>query len=179
MAEPIVVRRDALRRYVPAPRPERPEADPAGGNPGAELAMIADRLFARARKIAVANIGDLLGRLEDPAKLTRLAVVQLEERLAHAVAARAVAAREEQWLRRQCDLLRGRPEPKSADQAERYAAEAQDWSDALRALDADIAELGERLRQSSPGRHFDPQRRAAIVAAELQALKARGRQREI
>ncbi len=97
--EPIVAR-PAVR--IPRPAEPRQEA-PVRFAPLA--AILSGPIFSRTRDIVAANMADLLDRSEDPARMIRMIIVEMEETLVEvrATAARSIADIKE--MRRSCQRL--------------------------------------------------------------------------
>src|SRR5213079_708571 len=123
-------------------------------------------IFSRTRDIIAANFTDLLDKAEDPAKMIRMIILEMEETLieVRASAARTIADQKEMrrqigkleqvqssWLEKaELALSKGRDDlakaalvekQKAADLAEQLNEEIGTLDDALRASEADIAKL--------------------------------------
>lgn len=130
-------------------------------------------IFSRTRDIIAANVADLLDKAEDPAKMIRMIVVEMEETLAEVRAASARSVADQKEMRRQIarleqlqeswaekaelalsrgreDLARGAvaEKQKAAEAADHLAVEIGVLDDALRASDADAARLQAKLRDA-------------------------------
>ena len=130
-------------------------------------------IFSRTRDIVAANFAELLDKAEDPAKMIRMIILEMEETLVEvrASAARTIAdgkemrrhiAKLEQletsWTEKaELALSKEREDlakaalverQKAADMAEQMKAECQVLDDALRASEEDIAKLQSRLREA-------------------------------
>ena len=130
-------------------------------------------IFSRTRDIIAANMTDLLDRAEDPAKMIRMIILEMEETLVEvrATAARTIADQKEMrrhigklqgletsWEEKaELALSKGREDlakaalverQKATDMAERLSAEIAVLDDALRASEADIAKLQTKLRDA-------------------------------
>jgi phage shock protein A len=130
-------------------------------------------IFSRTRDIVAANFAELLDKAEDPAKMIRMIILEMEETLVEvrASAARTIADGKE--MRRhiaKLDQLQGSwtekaelalskdredlakaalvERQKAADMADQMKAECQVLDDALRASEEDIAKLQNRLREA-------------------------------
>lgn len=130
-------------------------------------------IFSRTRDIFAANFGDLLDRSDDPVKMIRLMILEMEETLVdvRASAARTIADRKE--LQRHCDkcrslegswaekaelaMSRGREDlaraalverQKAVDMAEQLCGEIDVLGKSLRAAEEDIAKLQAKLREA-------------------------------
>jgi phage shock protein A len=130
-------------------------------------------IFSRTRDIIAANVTDLLDKAEDPAKMIRMIIMEMEETLVEvrASAARTIADQKEMgrqigklerlqdnWVERaELALSKGRDDlakaalyekQKAADMAGQLKAEIEVLNDALRAAEADIAKLQNKLREA-------------------------------
>lgn len=130
-------------------------------------------IFSRTRDIIAANVTDLLDRAEDPSKMIRMIILEMEETLVevHASAARTIADQKEMrrhivkleslqegWIEKaQLALSKGREDlakaalvekQKAGDMAEQLKAQITVLDDALRASEADIAKLQTKLREA-------------------------------
>jgi phage shock protein A len=152
-------------------------------------------IFSRARDILAANVTDMLDRAEDPAKMVRMIIMEMEETLieVRASAARTIADQKE--LRRHLVKLDGLQtswkekaelalskdredlakaalveRQKAADMAERIEAEIAMLDEALNANEEDIAKLQAKLREARS--------RQSGLATRLEAANNRIRLRE-
>ncbi|MFD1611261.1 phage shock protein PspA [Sphingomonas tabacisoli] len=130
-------------------------------------------IFSRTRDIIAANMTDLLDRAEDPAKMIRMIILEMEETLVEvrASAARTIADQKEMrrhiaklenlqsnWTEKaELALSKDREDlakaalierQKAADMAEQLKAEIEVLDDALQASEADIAKLQQKLREA-------------------------------
>ena len=130
-------------------------------------------IFSRTRDIIAANVTDLLDKAEDPAKLIRMIILEMEETLVEVRASAARTIADQKEMRRQIDKLdrlqdgwvekaelalsKGREDlakaalfekQKAADMADQLNAEIEVLDDALRAYEADIAKLQTKLREA-------------------------------
>lgn len=130
-------------------------------------------IFSRTRDIIAANVTDLLDRAEDPSKMIRMIILEMEETLVEvrASAARTIADQKEMrrhivkldslqegWVEKaQLALSKGREDlakaaiiekQKAGDMAEQLKAQIAVLDDALRASEADIAKLQTKLREA-------------------------------
>jgi phage shock protein A len=193
MTETIHVPREALRPMAPAsPRP-RPAQPPRPSFALHEL--LPAGLFSRTRDIVAANFGDLLDRADDPAKMIRLIILEMEETLVEVRASAARTIADQQEMRRQVAKLervsegwdekaelalsKGREDlsraalvekRKYADLAASLEAEIETHDSALRASEADIARLQVRLREART--------RQSAIRARLDSANQRARMRE-
>ncbi len=127
-------------------------------------------IFSRTRDIVAANFADLLDKAEDPAKMIRMIILEMEETLVEvrASAARTIADQKEMrrhvakldalgesWTEKaELALSKDREDlakaaliekRKAADMAEQLRAEVAVLDDALRASEEDIAKLQKKL----------------------------------
>jgi phage shock protein A len=130
-------------------------------------------IFSRTRDIIAANVTDLLDKAEDPAKMIRMIILEMEETLVEvrASAARTIADQKEMrrhiarldqlqssWTEKaQLALSKDREDlakaalterQKAADMAEQLGHEITVLDDALRASEEDIAKLQAKLREA-------------------------------
>ena len=130
-------------------------------------------IFSRTRDIIAANVTDLLDRAEDPAKMIRMIILEMEETLVEvrAGAARTIADQKEMprhitkldslqasWLEKaELALSKDREDlakaalgekQKAADMAEQLNAQIAVLDDSLRASEEDIAKLQAKLREA-------------------------------
>jgi len=153
-------------------------------------------IFSRTRDIFAANITEMLDRSEDPAKMIRMVILEMEETLVdvRASAARCIADRKEMGraLSRLDELQRNWTEKaelalskdredlakaalverqKAADMAEGLREEIKVIDDTLKAYEVDIAKLQGKLREARA--------RQNAIAARFESAVTRGRAREI
>ena len=71
------------------------EAETASSRLGPVAGWLSGPVFSRARDIFAANMADLLDRAEDPARMIRMIIIEMEETLVEvrATAARSIASR--------------------------------------------------------------------------------------
>ena len=130
-------------------------------------------IFSRTRDIVAANFADLVEKAEDPAKMIRMIILEMEETLVEvrASAARTIADQKEMrrhigkldelqasWTEKaELALSKDREDlakaalierQKATDMADRLRAEVGVLDDALRASEEDIAKLQNRLREA-------------------------------
>ena len=130
-------------------------------------------IFSRTRDIVAANFADLLDKAEDPAKMIRMIILEMEETLVEvrASAARTIADQKEirrhimkldqlqdSWTEKaELALSKDREDlakaalierQKAADMADQLKAEVHVLDDALRASEEDIAKLQNKLREA-------------------------------
>ncbi|MCB2056506.1 MAG: phage shock protein PspA [Novosphingobium sp.] len=147
-------------------------------------------IFSRTRDIIAANFNDLLDKADDPAKMIRMIILEMEETLVEvrASAARTIADQKEMhrhtvkldrlqadWGEKaQLALSKDREDlaraalvekKKAADMAEQLKAEIAVLDDALRAYEVDIEKLQTRLREART--------RQGAIAARLESAENR------
>jgi phage shock protein A len=153
-------------------------------------------IFSRTRDIVAANVTDLLDRAEDPAKMIRMIIMEMEETLieVRASAARTIADQKEMrrhiakldtlqqgWTEKaELALSKGREDlakaallekRKAADMAERLGDEIGMLDEALKASEADIEKLQNKLREARA--------RQNSITARLESAHNRTRLREM
>jgi phage shock protein A len=153
-------------------------------------------IFSRTRDIIAANVTDLLDKAEDPAKMIRMIIMEMEETLieVRASAARTIADQkemrrhiskldklQESWTEKaELALSKGREDlakaalvekTKAADMAERLKEEIAVLDDALQASEADITKLQNKLREARA--------RQTSIVARLESAHNRYRLREM
>ena len=160
------------RPAIRIPRPQ--EAGPETTVRFAPLAgILSGPIFTRTRDIIAANMSELLDRSEDPARMIRMIIVEMEETLVEvrATAARSIADIKE--MRRACNRLddlqhgwtekaglaleKGREDlaraalgekQKAAEMAESLHAEISQIEQVLRGYEADIQRLQSKLAEA-------------------------------
>ncbi|WP_420139955.1 phage shock protein PspA [Sphingomonas sp.] len=153
-------------------------------------------IFSRTRDIIAANMTDLLDRAEDPAKMIRMIILEMEETLVEvrASAARHIADQKEMrrqiakldavqqgWVEKaELALSRDREDlakaalvekQKTADLAEQLREEIAAIDDALSSCEADIAKLQNKLREART--------RQNSLSTRLESAENRTRLREM
>ena len=153
-------------------------------------------VFSRARDIFAANMTELLDRAEDPARMIRMIILEMEETLVElrASAARSIADTKEMrravarldeiqtgWTEKAELALRKEREDlaraalaerqKPADMAEGLRSEMAQIEQVLRSYEADIAKLQNKLREARA--------RQNAIAARLESAVARAKAREV
>jgi phage shock protein A len=193
---------EVLEAKVPVrtPRLIEVEAEPQiGQNPG-RFAPVAGWLsgpvFSRARDIFAANMTELLDRAEDPARMIRMIILEMEETLVEirATAARSIADIKEMrravsrldelqtdWTAKaELALSKGREDLAKAALVERQTAaemgdslrgEMEQLEQVLRGYEADIGKLQAKLREARG--------RQNAIAARFESALTRARAREI
>ena len=153
-------------------------------------------IFTRTRDIFAANMTDLLDKSEDPAKMIRMIIMEMEETLVEvrASAARTIADQKEMraqvarlerlqdsWAEKaELALSKGREDlakaalvekQRAADMAASIQAEMDLLNEAMRASEADIAKLQAKLREARA--------RQNATQTRLEAANNRARMREM
>lgn len=178
-----------------------PRMDEAGADKGsvrfAPLAgILSGPIFTRTRDIIAANMTELLDRAEDPARMIRMIIVEMEETLVEvrATAARSIADIKE--MRRATSRLdsmqanwsekaglaleKGREDlaraalnekQKAADMAEGLREEVSQIEQVLRGYEQDIARLQAKLAEARA--------RQAAIASRLESAVTRARTQEL
>jgi phage shock protein A len=184
----------------PAIRIPRVEQAPADDNVRIRFAPLASLLsgpiFTRTRDIVAANMAELLDRSEDPARMIRMIIVEMEETLVEvrATAARSIADIKE--MRRACQRLddlqygwaekaqlaleKGREDLARAALAEKQSAvamaeglyaEMAQIEQVLKGYEADIARLQAKLAEARA--------RQQAIATRMESAMSRARTREV
>jgi phage shock protein A len=158
--------------------------------------ILSGPIFTRTRDIIAANMTELLDRSEDPARMIRMIIVEMEETLVEvrATAARSIADIKE--MRRACTRLddlqygwtekaelaleKGREDlaraalaekQKAAEMAEGLHAEISQIEQVLRGYEADIARLQAKLAEARA--------RQNAIASRLESAITRARTSEV
>ncbi|WP_404333314.1 phage shock protein PspA [Sphingomonas sp. MMS12-HWE2-04] len=153
-------------------------------------------IFSRTRDIIAANVTDLLDKAEDPAKMIRMIILEMEETLVEvrASAARTIADQkemrrhiakleklQESWTEKaELALSKGREDlakaalvekQKAADMVDQLATEINVLDEALKASEEDITKLQNKLREART--------RQNSIVARLESANNRVRLREM
>lgn len=153
-------------------------------------------IFSRTRDIIAANVTDLLDKAEDPSKMIRMIIMEMEETLVEvrASAARSIADQkemrrqilklerlQESWTEKaELALSRDREDlakaalvekQKAGDMADQLNAEIAVLDDGLRASEGDIAKLQGKLREART--------RQNAIMTRLESAQNRTRMREM
>jgi phage shock protein A len=153
-------------------------------------------IFSRTRDIIAANVTDLLDKAEDPAKMIRMIILEMEETLVEvrASAARTIADQKElrrqigkletvqaNWLEKaELALSKDREDlakaalverQKAADLAEQLQGEIDVLDESLKASEVDIAKLQGKLREARA--------RQNSIVTRLESANNRARMREM
>jgi phage shock protein A len=190
---------EILEAHVPVRTPRLTEETETVQSTASRLAPVAAWLngpvFSRARDIFAANMADLLDRAEDPARMIRMIIVEMEETLVEvrATAARSIADIKEMrravsrldeiqanWTdKAELAIAKGRDDlaraalaerQKAADMAEGMRDEVGQIETVLRGYEADIAKLQGKLREARA--------RQNAIAARLESAVTRARASE-
>jgi phage shock protein A len=189
---------EVLEAKVPVrtPRLIEVEAEPQSGRFAPVAGWLSGPVFSRARDIFAANMTDLLDRAEDPARMIRMIILEMEETLVEvrATAARSIADIKEMrravtrldelqsdWTQKaELALSKDREDlakaalverQKAAEMAEDIRDELQDMEQVLRGYEADIAKLQGKLREARA--------RQNAIAARFESAVTRAKAREI
>ncbi|MFN4021144.1 MAG: phage shock protein PspA [Erythrobacter sp.] len=147
-------------------------------------------IFSRTRDIIAANFNDMLDKADDPTKMIRMIILEMEETLVEVRASAARTIADQKEMHRHCvklerlqadwaekaqlalskdreDLARAAlvEKKKAADMADQLKAEIAVLDDALRAYEDDIAKLQHRLREARS--------RQTAIAARLESAENR------
>ena len=172
------------------------EAETASSRLGPVAGWLNGPVFSRARDIFAANMTDLLDRAEDPARMIRMIILEMEETLVEvrATAARSIADIKEMrravsrldeleadWMAKaELALSKGRDDlakaalverQKADDMAEGLRSELNQMEQVLRGYEVDIAKLQGKLREARA--------RQNAIAARFESAVTRARAREI
>ena len=153
-------------------------------------------IFSRTRDIIAANVSDLLDKAEDPAKMIRLIIMEMEETLVEVRASAARTIADQKEMRRQIarlekvqegwtekaelalskdreDLAKAalHEKQKAADVAEQLHREIGELDDALGASEEDINKLQSKLREA--------RMRQNSIVTRLESANQRARMREM
>ena len=153
-------------------------------------------IFSRTRDIIAANVTDLLDKAEDPAKMIRMIILEMEETLVEVRASAARNIADQKEMRRHIDRLEKLQESwmekaqlalskdredlakaalverqKAADMAEQMKDEIETLDETLRANEDDISKLQAKLREARA--------RQNSIATRLESAQNRYRLREM
>ncbi|WP_420810179.1 phage shock protein PspA [Erythrobacter colymbi] len=188
---------EALRRN-PGPSQSRRAVTPSGEERVAPLDRVNSFLdgvafmgiFSRTRDIIAANFNDMLDKADDPSKMIRMIILEMEETLVEVRASAARTIADQKEMHRHCvkldrlqadwgekaqlalskdreDLARAAlvEKKKASDMADQLKSEIAVLDDALRAYEEDIAKLQHRLREARS--------RQTAIAARLESAENR------
>jgi phage shock protein A len=189
---------EVLEAHVPVrtPRLIEVETEPKSGRFAPVAGWLSGPVFSRARDIFAANMTELLDRSEDPAKMIRMIILEMEETLVEirATAARSIADIKEMrraivrldeiqdnWnAKAELALSKDREDlakqalierQKAADMAEGLRSEVNEIEQVLKSYEADIGKLQAKLREARA--------RQNSIAARLESAVTRAKAREI
>jgi phage shock protein A len=189
---------EILEAKVPVrtPRLIEVESTPNGGRFTPVAGWLSGPVFSRARDIFAANMTELLDRAEDPARMIRMIILEMEETLVdvRATAARSIADIKEMrravsrldelqadWTAKaELALSKDRDDlakaalierQKAAEMADGLRDELIEMEQVLRGYEADIAKLQGKLREARA--------RQNAIAARFESAVTRARAREI
>ena len=189
---------EILEAKVPVrmPRLIEVETEPKSGRFAPVAGWLSGPVFSRARDIFAANMTELLDRAEDPARMIRMIIMEMEETLVEvrATAARSIADIKEirraearltelqaNWTdKAELALSKGRDDlakqalaerQKAAEMAEELRDEVSQLEQVLRGYEADIARLQAKLREARG--------RQNAIAARFESALTRARAREV
>src|SRR6478752_7101563 len=189
---------EVLEAKVPVrtPRLIEVEAEPQSGRFAPVAGWLSGPVFSRARDIFAANMTDLLDRAEDPARMIRMIILEMEETLVEvrATAARSIADIKEMrravsrldelqsdWTQKaELALSKDREDLAKAALVERQKAtemadgirdELSQMEQVLRGYEVDIAKLQGKLREARA--------RQNAIAARFESAITRARAREL
>ena len=153
-------------------------------------------IFSRTRDIIAANFNELLDQADDPAKMIRMIILEMEETLVEVRASAARTIADQKEMHRHCvkldklqadwgekaqlalskdreDLARAAlvEKKRAADMADQLKQEISVLDDALRAYEQDIAKLQNRLREARS--------RQTQIAARLESAENRVKLRSL
>jgi phage shock protein A len=189
---------EVLEAKVPVrtPRLVEVEAEPTSGHLAPVAGWLSGPVFSRARDIFAANMTDLLDRAEDPARMIRMIILEMEETLVEvrATAARSIADIKEirravsrldelqsDWTgKAELALSKDREDlakaalverQKAAEMADGLRDELNQLEQVLKGYEVDIAKLQGKLREARA--------RQNAIAARFESALTRARAREI
>jgi phage shock protein A len=181
---------------VRTPRLIEVETEPKSNRFAPVAGWFSGPVFSRARDIFAANMAELLDRAEDPARMIRMIILEMEETLVEvrATAARSIADVKEirravsrldelqsDWTQKaELALSKGRDDlakaalvekQKAGEMVESLTGELQQMEQVLRGYEADIAKLQAKLREARA--------RQNAIAARFESALTRARAREV
>jgi phage shock protein A len=189
---------EVLEAKVPVrtPRLIEVETQPQSGRFAPVAGWLSGPVFSRARDIFAANMTELLDRAEDPARMIRMIILEMEETLVEirATAARSIADIKEMrravsrldelqsdWSgKAELALSKGREDlakaalvekRKAGEMADSLRGEMDQMEQVLRGYEADIARLQAKLSEARA--------RQNAIAARFESAVTRARAREI
>lgn len=181
---------------VRTPRLVEVETEPKSGRFAPVAGWFSGPVFSRARDIFAANMTELLDRAEDPARMIRMIILEMEETLVEvrATAARSIAdikemrravtqldALQVDWTAKaELALSKDRDDlakaalverQKAAEMAAAIRADLEQMEQVLRGYEADIAKLQAKLREARA--------RQNAIAARFESALTRAKAREV
>ena len=189
---------EVLEARVPVrtPRLIEVETEPKSGRFAPVAGWLSGPVFSRARDIFAANMTELLDRAEDPARMIRMIILEMEETLVEvrATAARSIADIKEMrravtrldelqadWTAKaELALSKDREDlakaalverQKAAEMGDSLRGEMEQLEQVLRGYEADISKLQAKLREARA--------RQNAIAARFESALARARAREV
>jgi phage shock protein A len=189
---------EVLEAKVPVrtPRLIEVEAEPQNSRFAPVAGWLSGPVFSRARDIFAANMTDLLDRAEDPARMIRMIIIEMEETLVEvrATAARSIADIKEMrravtrldelqadWTAKaELALAKDREDlakaaliekQKASDMATSLHGELAEMEQVLRGYEVDITKLQGKLREARA--------RQNAIAARFESALTRAKAREI
>jgi phage shock protein A len=188
---------EVLEAKVPVrtPRLIEVESEPSSGRFAPVAGWLSGPVFSRARDIFAANMTELLDRAEDPARMIRMIILEMEETLVEvrATAARSIADIKEMrravsrlddlqanWTEKaELALSKGRDDlakaalvekQQAGEMAEGLRDELEQMEQVLRGYETDIAKLQGKLREARA--------RQNAIAARFESALTRAKARE-
>lgn len=189
---------EVLEAKVPVrtPRLIEVETEPKSGRFAPVAGWLSGPVFSRARDIFAANMTELLDRAEDPARMIRMIILEMEETLVdiRSTAARSIADSKEMrravtrldelqsdWTgKAELALSKGRDDlakaaliekQKAGEMAESLHSELLQMEQVLRGYEADIGRLQSKLREARA--------RQNAISARFESALTRARAREV
>jgi len=189
---------EVLEAKVPVrtPRLIEVETEPKSGRFAPVAGWLSGPVFSRARDIFAANMTELLDRAEDPARMIRMIILEMEETLVEvrATAARTIADIKElrravtrleelraDWTAKaELALSKHREDlakaalverQKAADMADSLCAEVVQLEQVLKGYEVDIAKLQAKLREARA--------RQNAISARFESAITRAKAREV
>lgn len=181
---------------VRTPRLIEVETEPKSGRFAPVAGWLSGPVFSRARDIFAANMTELLDRAEDPARMIRMIILEMEETLVEvrATAARSIADIKEMrravtrldelqadWTAKaELALSKDRDDlakaalvekQKAAEMASAIRGDLEQMEQVLRGYEADIARLQAKLREARA--------RQNAIAARFESALTRAKAREV
>jgi len=187
---------EILEAHVPVRAPRLVREETATARLAPIATWFSGPVFSRARDIFAANMTELLDRSEDPAKMIRMIIIEMEETLVEvrASAARSIADIKEMrrtigrldeiqsdWTgKAELALSKDREDlakaalverQKAADMSDGLRDELEQMEQVLRSYEVDLSKLQAKLREARA--------RQNAIAARLESAVARAKAREI